>query len=199
LSIDASAAEGVIANVSGLLGFKGLRRANRHQKAGTALYGVAVAAARTPWFYRVLGVPDTLDGRFDLVALHAFLLIHRLQDVPEPGPALAQAVFDAMFTDMDDNLREIGVSDLSVGKRMRAMWEAFHGRAKAYAEAIQTADRVALEAALARNVWRAAAPVGAAASLARIVSAQAAHLATQPLATLVSGQAQFLLPTEAMR
>ena len=78
-------------------------------------------------------MPDTLDGRFDLIALHAFLLIHRLQAYAEPGPALAQAVFDAMFSDMDHNLREIGVSDLSVGKRMRAMWEAFHGRSKAYA------------------------------------------------------------------
>jgi cytochrome b pre-mRNA-processing protein 3 len=188
----------VIANVSGLLGFKGLRRANRHQRAGSALYGAAVAAARAPWFYRALGVPDTLDGRFDLVALHAFLLIHRLQDAPEPGPALAQAVFDAMFTDMDNNLREIGVSDLSVGKRMRAMWEAFHGRAKVYTEAFQTGDRAALEAALARNVWRGAAPVGAAASLARVVTAQAVHLATQSLAALESGQAQFLPATEAL-
>jgi cytochrome b pre-mRNA-processing protein 3 len=188
----------VIASVSGLLGFKGLRRANRHQKAGSALYGAAVAAARAPWFYRALGVPDTLDGRFDLVALHAFLLIHRLQDAPEPGPALAQAVFDAMFTDMDNNLREIGVSDLSVGKRMRAMWEAFHGRAKVYTDAIQTADRAALEVALARNVWRGAAPAGAAASLARVVSAQVAHLASQSLATLESGQVQVLPATEAM-
>ena len=168
------------------------------ERAGSALYGAAVAAARAPWFYRALGVPDTLDGRFDLVALHAFLLIQRLQDAPEPGPALAQAVFDAMFTDMDNNLREIGVSDLSVGKRMRAMWEAFHGRAKVYTEAFQTGDRAALEAALARNVWRGAAPVGAAASLARVVTAQAVHLATQSLAALESGQAQFLPATEAL-
>ena len=77
-----------------------------------------------------------------------------------------------MFSDMDDNLREIGVSDLSVGKRMRAMWEAFHGRAKVYASAIEAADRAALEAALARNVWRGAPPDGAAASLRRVVLAQ---------------------------
>ena len=76
-------------------------RTNRHERAGVALYGAAVAAAREPWFYQALGVPDTLDGRFDLVALHAFLLIHRLQACAEPGPALAQAVFDAMFRDMD--------------------------------------------------------------------------------------------------
>ena len=101
----------------------------------------------TRWFYQALGVPDTLDGRFDLVALHVFLLVHRLQRAP--GPALAQAVFDAMFSDMDNNLREIGVSDLSVGKRVRAMWEAFHGRSKAYASALEAADGSALAAALA--------------------------------------------------
>jgi cytochrome b pre-mRNA-processing protein 3 len=169
----------------------------RHERAGDALYAGAVAAARDPWLYRALGVPDTLDGRFDLVALHAFLLIHRLQDAPDPGPALAQAVFDAMFSDMDNNLREIGVSDLSVGKRMRAMWEAFHGRAKVYASAIRTMDRGELEAALARNVWRGAAPEGAAASLARIVLAQTAHLAGQPMAALGSGAAVFLSAAEA--
>jgi hypothetical protein len=109
-------------------------------------------AARDPWLYLSLGVPDTLDGRFDLIALHAFLLVHRLQDEAAPGPDLAQAVFDAMFRDMDNNLREIGVSDLTVGKRVRAMWEAFHGRAKAYAAALEATDRLALETALARNV-----------------------------------------------
>ena len=111
-----------------------------------------------------------------------------MRTAADPGAALAQAVFDAMFSDMDQNLREIGVSDLSVGKRMRAMWEAFHGRAKVYASAIEAADRAALEAALARNVWRGAAPVGAAASLTRVVLAQTVHLAEQPLAALVSGR-----------
>ena len=144
-------------------------------------------------------MPDTLDGRFDLVALHAFLLIHRLQDAADPGPALAQAVFDAMFSDMDNNLREIGVSDLSVGKRMRAMWEAFHGRAKVYASAIEAADHAALEAALARNVWRGAAPsrcrrfadpcrTGAVASSGRAATCGAGI-----------GSAHFLPATEAQR
>ena len=171
----------------------------RHERAGDALYAGAVAAARDPWLYRALGVPDTLDGRFDLVALHAFLLIHRLQDAPDPGPAVAQAVFDAMFSDMDNNLREIGVSDLSVGKRMRAMWEAFHGRATVYASAIEAADRAALESALARNVWRGAASVSSGAALAQVVLAQTAHLAEQPLAPLVSGSAHFLPVMEAAR
>ncbi len=180
-------------------GLRRLRKADRHERAGFTLYSAAVAAARDPWFYTALGVPDTLDGRFDLIALHVFLLIHRLQDAPIPGPALAQAVFDAMFSDMDNNLREIGVSDLSIGKRVRAMWEAFHGRAKAYTSAILAADADALADALARNVWRNAAPEGAAASLARVVLAQTAHLATQPLETTAAGSARFLSAAEAGR
>jgi len=175
------------------------RKATRQDRTGAALYGAAVAAARAPWFYRELGVPDTLDGRFDLIALHAFLLVHRLQDAPAPGPALAQAVFDAMFLDMDDNLREIGVSDLSVGRRMRAMWEAFHGRSRAYAVAIDGKDRPALEAALARNIWRGAAPDGAAAALAGMVLAQVAHLGAQPIAALAAGEAEFLPPAGVTR
>jgi cytochrome b pre-mRNA-processing protein 3 len=185
--------------VADLLGLKGLRR-GRHERAGFELYGAAVTAAREVWLYQSLGVPDTLDGRFDLVALHAFLLIHRLRECPDHGPALAQAVFDAMFSDMDMNLRELGASDLSVGKRVRAMWEAFHGRANAYAAAMQATDGDALESALARNVWRGAPPSGAAAaSLARLVRAQAAHLAGQDGAALASGQAQFLPAAEAAR
>jgi cytochrome b pre-mRNA-processing protein 3 len=180
----------------GLPGLKRLRKTDRHERAGFALYVAAVAAARDPWFYRTLGVPDTLDGRFDLIALYAFLVIHRLQDAPDPGPALAQAVFDAMFSDMDNNLREIGVSDLSVGRRMRAMWEALHGRAQAYSAAIQAADRTALAAALARNVWRGAAPNGAPDLLTRLVLAQTAHLAQQPLAALAAGHADFLPAAE---
>ena len=167
-------------------------RKTPERRSGLELYRAAVAAARDPWFYRELGVPDTLDGRFDLIALHAFLLIHRLQDAPAPGPALAQAVFDAMFSDMDDNLREIGVSDLSVGRRMRAMWEAFHGRSKAYTAAIEDQDRPALEAALSRNIWRGAAPDGAAAALASLVLMQAAHLDARPMTALAAGDADFL-------
>jgi cytochrome b pre-mRNA-processing protein 3 len=183
--------------MAGLLGIRGSRKANRHERAGFALYGAAVAAAREPWYYQSLGVPDTLDGRFDMVALYAFLLVNRLLQEPLPGPDLAQAVFDAMFSDMDNNLREIGVSDLSVGKRVRTMWEAFHGRARTYTAALQATDRTALETALARNVWRGAAPRDAAASLTRLMLAQTAHLADQPLAAIAGGKVQFLSAAEA--
>ncbi|HTI79951.1 MAG TPA: ubiquinol-cytochrome C chaperone family protein [Acetobacteraceae bacterium] len=170
----------------------GLTNRRRYEtgRAGNLLYGAAVAAAREPFLYTALSVPDTLDGRFDLVALHAFLLVHRLRDQTD----LAQAVFDAMFVDMDNNLREIGVGDLSVGKRVRAMWEAFHGRSKTYETALEANDPDALAAALARNVWRGNAPPGAATALAGRVLAQAAHLKDQPLSAFTLGQARFLAP-----
>jgi cytochrome b pre-mRNA-processing protein 3 len=190
----------VIASVAGLLGLTGLRRANRHERAGFALYGAAVAAAREHYLYESLGVPDTLDGRFDLVSVYAFLLIHRLRGLDEPGPALAQAVFDAMFSDMDMNLRELGVGDLSVGKRVRAMWEAFHGRANAYSAAMQAADSVTLQAALARNVWRGAPPPGGASeALARLMLAQAAYLDRQAPTALALGEARFMPAAEAVQ
>lgn len=177
-----------------MLGF--LRR-RRHERAGHELYCTAVAAARQEWFYRELGVADTLDGRFDMVGLHAWLLIRRLTALPRTGaapgaamgPDVAQALFDAMFADMDINLREIGVSDLTVGRRVRAMWEAFHGRAAAYDSAL--GDEAALAEALARNVWRGAAPPGSAERLAAHVMVQVAAVQDLPEAALLAGQAEF--------
>jgi cytochrome b pre-mRNA-processing protein 3 len=174
-----------------------LLRRGRHERAGFALYAAAVAAARYPHFYRALGVPDSLDGRFDLVGLHAYLLIRRLRAAPPPGAALAQVVFDAMFTDMDRNLREMGVGDLSVPRKVKQMWEAFNGRAAAYEAGFGSADPAALAAALARNVWRGAPAGPAAAALARIARAQDAHLAGQDLAVFVAGAADFL-PEQAL-
>ena len=178
--------------------FLGLGRRNRREQAGFRLYGAAMAASRAPFAYRVIGVPDTLDGRFDLLCVYVFLLIRRLQREPEPGPALAQAVFDAMFGDMDVTLREMGVGDLSVGRRVRAMWEALNGRSTAYEAAMRAGDATALAAALARNVWRGAEPPdGAAASLARVALAQAAFLDGQDLAGLAAGDVDFLPAEEA--
>jgi len=175
------------------MGLFGLFRRKPLERPGFELYGAAVAAAREPALFAACGVPDTLDGRFDLIGLHVALLIRRLRTDPDPrGAVAAQAVFDAMFSDMDVTLREMGVGDLSVGKRVRGMWEAFHGRAKAYEAAVDTGDAGAMAAALQRNVWREAAAPGAAADLlAAHALAIAAALAKQPLATLLTGQARF--------
>jgi len=168
-------------------------RRKPHERAGFALYTAAVGAARDPAVFGGLGVPDSLDGRFDLVGLHVALLIRRLhRDADKRGPALAQSVFDAMFADMDINLREMGVSDLSVGRRVRTMWEAFHGRAKAYETALGAGDGQALAAALERNVWRREAePSAEALRLAAHVEAVAAALDGQPLAALLRGEVAF--------
>lgn len=177
----------------------GFRR-RRHARVGLALYGAAVAAARVPFLYREVGVPDTLDGRFDLVGLYAALLVLRLEAEPPLGHDLAQAVFDAMFGDMDASLREMGVGDLSVSKRVKTMWEAFHGRTRAYAAALAEGESAPLETALARNVWRGKpAPAGAAGplALARLVQREHAHLASQPLARLAAGSVDFLAPARA--
>jgi cytochrome b pre-mRNA-processing protein 3 len=173
-----------------VLGF--LNRGGRG-RAAAALYRAAVAAAREPYFYTALGVPDTLDGRFDLVGLHAFLVIRRLGRDRDSAAAraLAQAVFDAMFADMEHNLREIGVGDLSVARKVRQMWEAFHGRAAAYESALNGADPTALPLALARNVWRGAPPATAAERLAAIVRAEDAHLAGQAVSAMLTGQVAF--------
>jgi cytochrome b pre-mRNA-processing protein 3 len=96
-----------------------------------AIYGMIVAKAREPLFYKDLGVPDTVDGRFDLILLHMWMVLRRLRR-GEGATARAQALFDRFCIDMDDNLREMGVGDLTVPKRMQAFGEAFYGRAAAY-------------------------------------------------------------------
>lgn len=175
------------------------RRA-RHERPGFRLYVAAVTAARQSYLYTTLGVPDTLDGRFDLIGLHAWLVIQRLRFLPDPGPDLAQAVFDAMFSDMDMALREMGVGDLSVGKRVRAMWEAFHGRALAYEQALDANDPTAMREALIRNIWRGTPPHdGAADALARLTHAQHRHLARQEASSLFKGHIEFLSPSEVLQ
>lgn len=116
-----------------------------------AIYGAIVAQARRPVFYQALCVPDTVDGRFDMVLLHLWMVLRRLRERPE-NERVAQALFDHFCSDMDANLREMGVGDLAVPKKMRAFGEAFYGRARAYDAAFADGES-ALAAALARNVY----------------------------------------------
>ena len=173
----------------------GLFRRKPYERAGFGLYTGAVSAARRPWFYTELGVPDTLDGRFDVIALHVVLLIDRLHRLPAPGAELGQAVFDAMFADMDRTLREIGVSDMTVGRKVKAMWEALHGRSSAYVEALD--NEAALAAALGRNVWRGAGNETDARRLAAYAREARAFLDGQDLPGLRAGQVSFPSPMRA--
>jgi cytochrome b pre-mRNA-processing protein 3 len=115
-----------------------------------AIYGMIVAQARLPAFYQRYGVPDTVNGRFDMVLLHLWLILRRLR-TNGTGAALSQALFDRFCSDMDDNLREMGVGDLTVPKKMLKFAEAFYGRTAAYDAALQ-AGGDELARALGRNV-----------------------------------------------
>jgi cytochrome b pre-mRNA-processing protein 3 len=126
------------------------RSRSRAQTTIEAIYGMIVAQARLPAFYQRFGVPDTVNGRFDMVLLHLWLVLRRLREA-EGGAQLSQALFDHFCSDMDDNLREMGVSDLTVPKRMVKFAEAFYGRTGAYDAALK-AGGSELAQALARNV-----------------------------------------------
>ena len=178
----------------GGMAFFGLFGRSRYERIGFMLYHAAVSAARDPLFYTNLGVPDTLDGRFDMVALHVCVLIRRLRSLPAPGATIAQAIFDAMFSDMDISLRELGVGDMTVARNVRAMWEAFHGRAMAYEAAIADADPEALPLALRRNVWRGE-NASYAADLAQVTRHLIQNLDTVPAKDLFAGRVSFGVPS----
>ena len=160
------------------------------------LYGEIVAQARQPWLYTTAGVPDTVDGRFDMIVLHAFLVFDRLRREDDEAKAFSQAVFDQMFRDMDRSLREMGASDVGVGPKVRRMAEVFYGRTRVYSEALEQSGkgrRQALVSALARNVF-AGGDDTAAATLAGYVLAEHDALAGRPLQGLLSGEAGFVEP-----
>jgi len=161
----------------------------------TSLYGTIVAQARAPVFYQTYGVPDTVNGRFEMIVLHAVLLLRRLSTEPEPVRALGQGIFDKFCQDMDANLREMGVGDLAVPRTMKRFGEAFYGRKAAY-EAALTFDREeTLVEALARNVCGSGADgASGAARLAAYVREAVRHLAAQDGAALLRGEFSFPNP-----
>lgn len=126
----------------------GWSKAKRIQKENAfSLYMACVKQARHPAFYKDLGVVDTMEGRFEMICLHASLLVEFLYSVGEEK--LAQTVFDVMFVDIDRNMREEGVGDLAVSKRIKKMMQGFKGRATAYKEGLETSD---LNLVIERNI-----------------------------------------------
>jgi cytochrome b pre-mRNA-processing protein 3 len=136
--------------------FPMFRRRSRQDTIST-LYGTIVAQSRLSRFYRDYGVADTVDGRFDLLVLHLALIIDRLAEEPESREA-GQALFDHFCQDMDYNLREMGIGDLSVPKEMQRIGQAFYGRAQAYRSALSVDGEAALVEALTRNVYAGSPP-----------------------------------------
>jgi cytochrome b pre-mRNA-processing protein 3 len=164
------------------------------REAAEQAYRRVVEQARQPAFFTDCGVPDTLDGRFELICLHAFLYLRRLKSESGPAAAIGQQLVDTMFADFDRSLREIGTGDLSVGRQIKRMAEAFSGRVRAYETGL-AGDDDTLCAALSRNLYGTAA--GAEEQLARVAAylrREAANLANQPVPALLAGTVIFGAP-----
>lgn len=165
----------------------------RGPRGGTiaALYGTIVAQARAAPFYRNCAVPDTVNGRFEMVVLHLVLVLRRLGSEGE-GRRVGQALFDWFCRDMDGSLREMGVGDLAVPRRMQKIGGAFYGRQAAYAAALAAADASPLASELAKNVLAEESPsADGALALAAYARAAAAELAQQDVAAICRGMLAF--------
>ena len=170
------------------------RRARRASKAVIEqILGEIVAAARRPALYRTFEAPDRIDGRFELLTLHAGLVLRRLAALGGLADAIAQELVNSIFIHFDDTLREMGVSDIGVSRRVKAMAGAFYGRNAAYAAALDSGSSVGLAAALGRNVYGASTPGAAprAAALADYVVSVDVGLAATPIEAFATGQFRF--------
>ena len=166
-----------------------LKRRRQRRDSALAAYNAIVARARDPALFAAWSVPDTLDGRFELLALHAFLVMNRLKREPS-AKDFAQTLFDIMFADLDRGVREMGSTDEGVGRRVKAMARGFYGRVAAYDKGL--ADDTELAAALRRNLFGTVQPAPeSVAAVARYLHAQAAALAAIPAETFLAGQVPF--------
>ena len=156
------------------------------------LRGEIVAAARRPALYQALAAPDRLDGRFELLTLHAGLVLRRLVAIGGLGHDVAQDLVDSLFLHFDDTFREMALSDIAVSKRLKTMKEAFYGRNTAYAAALASGSRSDLARALARNVYGGEPNADPhAAALADYVASIDAVLAATPIEAFVTGRFHF--------
>lgn len=173
--------------------FSRLFQRPRRQRTIAALYGAIVAQSRAPVFFAEHGLPDTLEGRFESVALHAWLVMRRLAMGGREVNEFNQALFDFMFADLDFNLRELGASDMKVGDRVKELASHFHGRVEAYDAGIAArGDPSVLESALDRNLYGSTLPDPAhVAAMAAYVRRQLAHLEAFPIERLLAGEVTF--------
>lgn len=174
--------------------------------AAHRLYSTLVMRARDPLYYRMLEVPDTPEGRFEILALHAGLAIRRLGQGGEEdrdnavkgnaGKDMAQSLFDLMFADLDSNLRELGVGDLSVGKQVKRLAGQFYARLDVLNDAFDSGDHERLRPMLATNIYHGIdkPAEGHLDKLIAVLSAIEACLAGQAIADLVEGR--ISLPDE---
>lgn len=165
-------------------------RSSPAETAASDLYQAAVEKARDPVFYRDLGVPDTVNGRFDLVVIHLMLVFRQLRKGEPATQGVGEALLKLLFADMDQSLREMGVGDMSVGKHVKKMAKAFYGRAEAYEAGLDGAPEL-LPQALAENLYRHNAPPADALNvLGAYMNRIDAHLAIQT-GEIAAGRVNF--------
>ncbi len=171
-----------------------LFRTDPQRAVADSLYVQIVEQSRQPAFYTKGCVADSVDGRFDLIVLNVFLVIRRLKQDGQTSERLCQYLFDVMFENMDASLREMGVGDLSVSKKIKAMAEAFYGRVSAYEDGLKTGDDSVLSQKLQRNLYRdAVVPSDVLGLMARYVRRQETSLAQQPSHELNAGHVRFVI------
>lgn len=158
--------------------------ARPNRDLGEHLYAQAVEQARSPAFYTTLGVSDRIDARFELYIVHVLLVIMRLRDEGEEGAEIGQRLFDVFVSALDNTLRELGVGDTSMAKKMRKLGESMYGRMTAYEPTIRAADHEGLAEALVRNVYEGKAPDGGRALASYILDTRSA-LERQSFAELI--------------
>jgi cytochrome b pre-mRNA-processing protein 3 len=174
-----------------------LFRRGRRRYVVAVAYNRIVERARDPAFFLEWGVPDSFDGRFELLALHAFLILNRLKAEHERTAAFAQDLFDTMFADLDRAMREMGATDVGVGRHVKTMVRGFFGRVVAYEGGFAEGE-AALEDALRRNLFGTTAPSSdALAAAARYMQRQSAALAAVPVSALLAGEVPFAPLAEA--
>ena len=169
----------------------GLFRRNRRRGAIDTLHDRIAAASRHPALYLTLGVPDTLEGRFESLTLHMILVLRCLRRLPAPADDAARDLVDTFFRQLDRSLRELGVGDFGVPKRMKKLARAFYDRAGRYDLALNGADEAALAESLGRSLFEELRPARA---LARYILATEAEMATLDLDTLLRQGPRFPLP-----
>lgn len=155
------------------------------RQSGAKLYEAVTRQARKPEFYVELGVPDSVEGRFELYSLHVVLLLHRLKGQGAQASEVSQALFDAYIRSLDDALRDLGVGDLSVGKKMRKLGEAFYGRVKSYESTLTDGD-VILRDLVARTLYADNAE-GAVDAMVAYIHASESSLGNQALSDIIEG------------
>lgn len=175
--------------------FQWFRARQQRTNAASSLYDAIVSQARHPEFYADVGVADTIGGRFEMIVLHLFITLERLKREGPEGDALGQRLLETFVTTTDHELREMGVGDVTVPKKLKGATEALYGRMQAYAEGVRQDDVAVLRAALARNVFEEADDDGVVHRgsdlIARYLERALRHVGPLPSEPLMAGEISF--------